>query len=472
MPLPLTIGTGRSLLSSAEEYYQRMLAIGGVNTLALWPFWEAAGATADDIGPANRDATYSGSYSVVDTFGDRRTAISLGGAGRVNVSSVAGAFNGAAGSLSMWLQVGVAEWTDATVRYAAYLYADANNQLWLRKSATANTLTFAFIAGGTARTASFVAGPSTAWLHVAITWSASGVRVYLGGDLVYTGGVAGTWAGSLATAVIGAVTTGGSSPWVGGLARVMLLDRALTASEITILARRSPEPYADRLRRVVGAGLVGHWPLWDASGAVATAINDADRNGAYNANVTLGTEGIGDGRTAASFNGTTSAVNVLSAEAVAAITPDELTVMAWLQVGGAGVWSDATTRRVIYLQAGSSANRIYIAKRSADATLEVSRSAGGAAKGVVTPAQSALGWLHIAVTVSVTANELRGYLNGEQYGSTQTPVASWAGGALDNMTIGATGYASPSVVWSGSLAHVAIINGALSAAQIAALGVL
>ncbi|HET6866289.1 MAG TPA: hypothetical protein VFH80_10210, partial [Solirubrobacteraceae bacterium] len=58
------------------------------------------------------------------------------------------------------------------------------------------------------------------------------------------------------------------------------------------------------------ASLVGYWPMNDASGTTMAA-DSKGANGAYTASgVTLGATGIGDGETAASFDGSSGAASV------------------------------------------------------------------------------------------------------------------------------------------------------------------
>lgn len=212
---------------------------------------------------------------------------------------------------------------------------------------------------------------------------------------------------------------------------------------------------------------IAYWPLAEPSGTTIVDESGNGRNGAYTA-VTLGQAGIGDGRTSASFNGTTSYGNIHGASFAGAFNPAEGTAALWLKVSGAGVWTDGTTRRALSLRADAS-NLIQIQRPATNNLLQVLYNAGGTLE-APTIATSSLNWLHIAVTWSKSADQVKIYLNGAQSGATQTGLGIWVGALDSTLTnIGAT--AQPSTVWSGLLAHVAVWNTPLSAAQIATLAV-
>jgi hypothetical protein len=216
----------------SSTYVQRVLALGGANTVAFWPFWKTA--TAEDLGPGARNAVYGGTVAVAGDPGDGRPALSLVGTGRANLSAIASVFDGNTGAVSMWLRVaGAGTWTDGVARYALRLFIDASNEIWLRKPTGSNSFAFAHIAGGTTKTASVTMSP-TAWFHVALSWSAAnGVQFWVDGALLSTLTSPGVWSGaSLVTALVGALTTGNSSPWSGSIGRVLVLNRAVVQADV------------------------------------------------------------------------------------------------------------------------------------------------------------------------------------------------------------------------------------------------
>ena len=222
-------------------------------------------------------------------------------------------------------------------------------------------------------------------------------------------------------------------------------------------------------KRICALGPIAYWPLDDQSGSVASDESGNGRTGAYTS-TTLGAIGIGDGRGAATFNGTSSRCNVYSASLAASFGSAEGTLALWMQVAGAGVWNDAADRRALYLGADSS-NRVFVQKNAAASQLSVIYAAGGTSKTVTISSFSPLTWFHVAASWSKAADQFKLYINGAQSGSTQTGLGTWAGAlASGSALIGAA--SGPANFTSGNLAHVAIWASPLSAAQIASMATL
>jgi hypothetical protein len=191
------------------------------------------------------------------------------------------------------------------------------------------------------------------------------------------------------------------------------------------------------------------------------------RNGAYTA-VTLGAAGVGDGRTSASFDGSTSVANIFGASLATAFNGAEGTAAIWLRVSSAGVWTDATVRRCVIGQVDAN-NRIDILRSAANNTIQFFYRAGAVSSSVNAGSQSSTGWIHAALTWNKAADQVKAYLNGAQAGATQTGLGVWAGTfAATTTCIGASSTA-PATVWSGTLAHTALWDRALTLAEIASL---
>lgn len=217
---------------------------------------------------------------------------------------------------------------------------------------------------------------------------------------------------------------------------------------------------------------IAYWPLAEASGSVAFDESGNARNGAYTA-VTLGQPGIGDGRTSALFvPASNSKNNVYSASLAGAINTAEGTIACWFLVSGAGVWTDATQRQVMIFLSDAS-NSIRMHKSSSNNRFTWNYAAGGTSKSLDGTIGPLLGWTHVAMTWSKSADEAKFYLNGAQVGSTLTSLGTFAGPISSIFaTVGAgDNTATPGAKWDGSLAHAAIWNTPLSAAQIASLAV-
>lgn len=223
----------------------------------------------------------------------------------------------------------------------------------------------------------------------------------------------------------------------------------------------------DYTNKVVALGPIAYWPLADASGSTATDESGNGRNGAYS-NVTLGAAGIGDGRTAASFNGSTGTVNIHSASFAGAFDGQECTVALWFKVDAAGVWTDASVRKLLHLFSDGS-NRVILQKTNVNNQVNITYIAGGTNDTIPFVTAGQTGWLHLAATISKTSDELKLYFNGAQQGSTAGSLGTYAGAlTAANQRISGTN-ATPTEPWSGSIAHVAIFDRPLSDAEVASL---
>lgn len=224
-------------------------------------------------------------------------------------------------------------------------------------------------------------------------------------------------------------------------------------------------PYAAKLQNIFGSSIVSYLPLWDASGSVATDIGGRGLNGAYTA-VTLGQTGIGDGRTAASFDGSTSFVNWYSAGLASAFNASEGTLMVWGKVSAAGVWSDTTVRYLSFFRVDGN-NQVGLNKSATANRLTAVYAAGGTAN-LINITTSPTAFFHFGITWSKAADQVIVYLNGAQQGATLTGLGTWVGALPSTgVTVGSQ-QTTPSNVWSGTLAHAVLLNRAATAAEFAA----
>lgn len=224
--------------------------------------------------------------------------------------------------------------------------------------------------------------------------------------------------------------------------------------------------YWQQARALFGSSIVDYWPLWEASGTVATDIVNA-RNGAY-VNGSLGNTGIGDGRTSFSEDGTSDAVNLYSAAFAAAFPYEEGGLAFFAKVADANVWEDGASRYLVYLQADAS-NRIMIRRETTNNQISFFYIAGGTTKSktinVTTDAQAVFSktdWFRVLLTWSLSAGTFDIYINGA-LASALTGVGDWTG------TLGATTAVLGAIAsnganaWNGSLAHTVLVNRKITA---------
>lgn len=243
-----------------------------------------------------------------------------------------------------------------------------------------------------------------------------------------------------------------------------------------------PSPQARRLfgpnslrytKKVLAFNPIAHWPLAELGGATAYDASPNGRNGTYTA-VTLGYPGIGDGRTAPLFvPASNSKVNVYSAGLASAFNTAEGTYAIWFKVSAASTWTDGTQRTMAIFLADSN-NQVRINKSSSNNVVSWLYRAGSVSSGLDQSGNAQLGWTHAAITWSKSADQVKFYLNGAQQGTTQTGLGTWAGAVSSTFaTIGAgDNTAGPSSKWDGTLAHMALWNTPLTAAQIGSLATL
>jgi len=216
-------------------------------------------------------------------------------------------------------------------------------------------------------------------------------------------------------------------------------------------------------RKIRALGPIAYWPLADAGGSVALDESGNGRNGAYTA-AALTQIGIGDGRGAAGFNGTTAFCNLYSASLIQAFNAAEGSIIFWAQVSAVGVWSDGAVRRFITLQVDAN-NRVYIEKVAGANTFGFNYVAGGTAKSR-NRATSTTAWFHACLTWSKSADQVIAYFNGVQEGATLTGLGTWVGAIVSTNANLAANATTPTSLWSGNLAHAAIFPRPLPAAEV------
>lgn len=222
--------------------------------------------------------------------------------------------------------------------------------------------------------------------------------------------------------------------------------------------------------KVLALSPIAYWPMAEASGSVAIDASGNGRNGAYSG-VTLGATGIGDGRTAATFDGATSYTNVYSASLAGAFSGAQGSIVIWGRVSGAGIWTDGISRRMLLLQADAN-NRIGINKAVANNEIDWLYVAGSVSKSAGVTSFSPAGNFCIGLTWDKAGDAVKFYVSGAQSGATQTGLGVFAGALSSTQTIIGALNTTPAQVWGGMLAHAAIWTRALSAAEMLTLATL
>jgi hypothetical protein len=231
------------MAGSRRGYAKRVQLLFSSRIYRYLPMWESAGSAVQDLSPNLANAAYAGGVTLgAAGIGDKRTAVTLDGTGRVNPYSAAfvAGFPLTELTISVWISIAAAQWADATLRYLCGFRADASNRMGIEKSVTANTLLFRYYAGGVSKVVTASAVTSEALQNLTMTVSASNDRLrgYVNGSKVgadVTG--LGVWAGALAspyTAFGSDRNSAGSH--VGGMAHGLILTGEASAAEVAALA--------------------------------------------------------------------------------------------------------------------------------------------------------------------------------------------------------------------------------------------
>lgn len=233
-------------MGSAQAYGDKVLGIETANLIAYWPMWETSGGVADNYeGTAARDGAYTGV-----TLGQNQSPFTcplFDGANDYNdvyTVSFRDAFNGATGTVALWLKVsGSGVWTDSSRRYGFRILADADNYVQFSKdNSPDDTIEWVYRAGALSELFPKNGMTTTDWFHIALTWDKPGTNKAIA---YYNGAVEGSehtidgvWAGTpiAANTIIGAGANTPSNVWDGWLAHAAVWTTALSAGDILSLA--------------------------------------------------------------------------------------------------------------------------------------------------------------------------------------------------------------------------------------------
>jgi hypothetical protein len=225
--------------------------------------------------------------------------------------------------------------------------------------------------------------------------------------------------------------------------------------------------YADK---VLAYSPIAYWPLWEATGSVAACLVNPLQNGTYSG-VTLGQEGIGDGRTCPLFDGVNDHVDLYSAALAAAFNGAEGTIHLWYKVYNAGVWTDSV-HHMLFEFAADAGNNIRVYKEAANNSMYHRYRANSQSKSQSNSPINPTTWVPVAVTWSKTDDKVRFYAGGVQWSNTHTSLGTWAGSLSSTATVLGDIATTPSIPWYGYLAHMALWDTPLSADDLADLAVI
>jgi hypothetical protein len=227
----------------------------------------------------------------------------------------------------------------------------------------------------------------------------------------------------------------------------------------------TPDVYAAKVLNTSSGCLIGYWPMWDVSGTTADNYEGTiARDGTY-AVPGLGQTGIGDGRTSASFDGSTAYCDIFSSSLCTVFSGAEGTLMAWAKVSASEVWADGTPRVMVNLYIDVN-NEISFSRGTSNDTIRLLYKAGGTLELVDYGSLSGTNFHCFVMTWSKTGEIVRYFYDGIPTGAADENLGIWAGDLVNTTTVIGAYSTTPTNVWDGSIAHVAIWKTPLTAAQI------
>jgi hypothetical protein len=214
-------------------------------------------------------------------------------------------------------------------------------------------------------------------------------------------------------------------------------------------------PSRSYISKVKALGPIAYWPMSEKSGSVAYDITGYSRHGAYTG-VDLGQPGIGGGETCPYFDGINDYCNVQTASLASAFSGSTGTISAWFRVANAGVWTDSTRREIAAFGTNAS-NLVNLRRWTTNNRFLMTYLAGGVSSQVDTTVMGGrIDFIHVGFTWNKPADEVKGFIDGNQIGATINGLGNWAG-ALGASVIGAASVV-PVSAWLGYISHVALWN--------------
>lgn len=225
--------------------------------------------------------------------------------------------------------------------------------------------------------------------------------------------------------------------------------------------------------RIKGLAPIAYWPLSDTTGGQATDLSGNSQRADYaSSGITYSANGIGDGRTAITLNGTDTHVNIRTT----VNTVDTLwngnafSMIGWGMVDSASRWTDVTAfRYLVHMRATDATYYAVLGGRNqTNNQIEWRRRAGGAiVSQTYTFASPPTGWFCMGMTCNQSLPELRFYLWEQslgwlKVGTSVSAQTSWTG----NVPVEGTSVLGAGSLtlqeWVGSLAHCALWDRTLS----------
>lgn len=238
---------------------------------SLWlpePILSDGFAAANEPDAIDYGGVSDGDYVRVGLGGDGRKAFFDGTSSYCNIYSAGlnSKFNGAEGTFVIRPKVSSsAVWLDGLSRHAITFLVDANNEIYVRKNAGANTLLYKYEAGGVVLSPVHATNTINV-MTLGMTWSASSDELKTFFDGAQTGltlNGLGVWAGNLSNSTsIGAANTAPASVWSGWLSDAIVLY-SVVATPAQMLTVHNHLDAGTLTEQILNTEFgVGNWSWW------------------------------------------------------------------------------------------------------------------------------------------------------------------------------------------------------------------
>ena len=204
--------------------------------------------------------------------------------------------------------------------------------------------------------------------------------------------------------------------------------------------------YWRTVRALFGSSLIGYWPLLETSGTTAWDISGRGFNGTYHG-PTLA-QCPAPGGSAPYFDGVNDYLNVTNAVFFSTFNADEGSLLVLFQRKN----TKAGYNSILRLTSPSYTTDLWVF--TLDTGWNIRRIAGGINQTRTISAAAPLGsWVHAAATWSVSASQLRVFING-----VEGPPLSGLGSCAETCTVMTLGMSVSAYFFEGYLAHLILLN--------------
>lgn len=227
-------------------------------------------------------------------------------------------------------------------------------------------------------------------------------------------------------------------------------------------------------RKVLKTGPVAYWPLDDTSGTTCLSAVNPAQNGTYDTGVALGRDGIGDGLTSIFCDQGDQCGTRIESDALEAVfNPAVGSMMVWIASNSPEDWTDGSPKVMIGVL-GDPNNHIAIKKNYQTHELFIGHTGNNLTRLAKLTNPNTTDWICVVGTWDVAANQLKLYTNGVYRSANAQALSAWNStpGLIDYAAFGGeptTPVGTWFETWHGKLAHAAIWNRVLSAAEAAYL---